>query len=244
MFQSDKGIWLLARNLQTLYIGAPVEQYNSNTIVSAFVVPGVNQVRFTLDNGITLMFDYFYQQWGTFLNVKALSSIIYQGLHTFLETTEDIYQETPGLYLDESEPVELSFTTSWFNLAGIQGYQRIYDFYLIGKYYSPHKLEVSVAYDYGPISQQIYITPSNYTGPYGSDVLYGDTPLYGGPGSLEQWRIHTSQQTCQSFQITVRELFDPSFNTIPGEGLTLSGLTCRLGIKASRKPIAAANSKG
>jgi len=43
MFQSDKGIWLLGRDLQTNYIGAPVEQYNGETVwqlKSSLVPPG------------------------------------------------------------------------------------------------------------------------------------------------------------------------------------------------------------
>jgi hypothetical protein len=245
MFQSDKGIWLLGRDLSTQYIGAAVEEYNSYNVNSAINIPGTNQVRFTLSNGITLMYDYYYQQWGTFVGVPAISSTLYQSLHTYVNSSGQVFQETPGKYQDNGNPVQLSFTTSWLNLAGLQGYQRIYDFYLLGSYVSPHNLCVQVAYDYAPFpSQQSIISPNNYTGPYGSDPTYGSTTPYGGFGSLEQWRIHTQKQTCQSFQITVNEIFNPAFSTTPGAGLTLSGLTCRLGIKKGVRPIKAANTVG
>ena len=244
MFQSDKGIWLLGRNMQTSYIGAPVEKYNSQSVISAVDVPSQNQARFILSSGITLMYDYFYGNWGTFTNTPAIASCIYNGLHTYLNSSGQVYQETPGVYLDGANQIQISFTTSWLNLAGVQGYERIYDFYLIGSFISPHNLIVSVAYDYGAPSQQVIITPNNYTGVWGSDPVWDVTNPWGGNGNLEQWRVHTSKQTCQSFQISVTEQFNSAFNTIPGAGLTLSGITCRVGLKKGTRPIAAASSIG
>jgi hypothetical protein len=244
MFQSGKGIWLLGRDLSTNYIGAPVELFNSSVVQSAVNVPQTNQVRFTLNTGETLMYDYYYGQWGTFAGVPAISSCIYQGLHTFINSYGATYQESPGTYQDGDVPVQMSFTTSWFNLAGLQGYERFYDFYLLGQFLSPHNLVVNVAYDYGPYTQQSVIYPQNYSGPWGSDSTWGLSTPWGGPSNLEQWRVHTARQTCQSFQVSVQELFNPAFGTIPGAGLTLSGLNCRLGIKRSARPIRAANSVG
>ena len=244
MFQSDKGIWLLGRDLSTQYIGAPVEGFNGQTVTSAITIPGTNQVRFTLNNNFTLMYDYYYQQWGSFINTNAISSTIYQGLHTYLDPYGNIYQETPGAYLDGANPVLIQFTTSWFNLAGLQGYERFYDFLLLAQYISPHFLVVQIAYDYGSALQQSIIQPNNYTGPYGSDQLFGQTTPFGGPGSLEQWRIHTQRQTCQSFQISVQEVFNPAFATVPGAGFTMSGLDLTVGLKKGRRPIKAANSVG
>ena len=42
-------------------LGAPVEAYNQQTITSATLAPNVNQVRFTLGNGLALVYDYFMQ---------------------------------------------------------------------------------------------------------------------------------------------------------------------------------------
>lgn len=245
MFQSDKGIWLLGRDLSTKYIGAPVEAYNQYTVLSAVTVPGTNQVRFTLSNGITLMYDYFYGQWGTFANVPAISSTLYQGLHTYINAQGKVFQESSGSYLDGSSPVLISFTTSWLNLAGLQGYERAYFFYLLGTYLSPHKLTVQIAYDYNPSpSQTSIISPDNYNGPYGSDPLYGNSNPYGGTPVLEQWQVYLQRQLCQAMQITVTESFDSFFGTQAGAGLTLSGINLVLGMKKSYRPIRAANSVG
>lgn len=245
LFQSDKGIWLLGRDLSTSYIGSPVEQYTTGTTVkSALVIPGTNQVRFTMSSGITLMYDYFYGQWGTFTGIPSISSTLFEDVHTFIDSYGRAFQETSGSYLDGSNPVLMSFTTSWFNLAGLQGYERAYFFYLLGTYLSPHKLQMQIAYDYGYPSQTVVITPDNYNGTYGSDPIYGNGSPLGGPASLEQWRVFLDKQKVQSFQITLNEIYDSSFGVEAGAGFTMSGLNLVVGMKSAYPRIKAANSIG
>ncbi len=245
MFQSDKGIWLLDRSLGTTYIGAPVEPYAlSANVKSAVLVPGTNQVRFTLDSNITLMYDYFYSQWNTFTGLFGISSCIYNSLHTYLDSYGRVFQETPGQYLDGTLPTLISFTTGWLNLAGVSGYQRIYEFAFLGSYITPHFLDIRVGYDFADPTQQSIIQPTNYTGVYGSDSLYGQTSPYGGPGSLEQWRIHTNTQKCQTFQITFKEVFNPAYSNVAGQGFNLTALNCVIGTKSSYRPYRGLNSVG
>jgi hypothetical protein len=244
MFQSDKGIWILGRDLSTNYIGAPVEAFNSSTVQSTVGVPGTNQVRFTLDTGQQLMYDYYYQQWGTFVGVGAISSCIFENLHTIINSYGDVFQETPGEYIDGTEPVLISFMTSWLNLMGIQGYQRAYFFYLLGEYLSPHKLQVTVAYDYeaGP-AQTSLIQPVNFGPAYGNSSPYGQG-TYGGSSNVEQWRVFLSRQRCQSVQVGIQEIYDPTLGVAAGAGLTLSGLNMVLAAKKNFRSQSAATSIG
>lgn len=244
MFQSDKGIWLLDRNLGTSYIGAPVEGFNDSVVTSAINVPATTQVRFTLDTGETLMYDYYYSQWGVFKGAPAVSSTIYQGSHTLLNGLGQVLQETPEFYLDGSNPVLLSFATGPISVAGISGYQRAYQVALTGAYSSPHKLVVQISYDFSQFTQQYVINPTNATGVYGSDSLYGQTSPYGGPGNLEQWRIQFNNQQCQSFQISLQEVYDPTQGQPAGAGFTMSNMNCLVGIKKATKPFSAAKTTG
>lgn len=245
LFQSDKGIWLLGRDLVTSYIGQAVEQFNGYTVQSAINVPGTNQVRFTLQNGPTLLYDYFYGQWGTFVNILAISSTLYQNLHTFINQYGQVFQELPGSYVDGEQPVLMSFTTAWFSLAGLQGFERAYFFYLLSTYLSPHKLQVGIAYDYdSAIVQTTTISPTNYNPPYGSDPTYGSSSPYGGNSTVEQWRVFLQRQKCQAFQLTITEMFDPSYGTSPGAGFTMSGINLVVGMKKAYVPKSAARSVG
>lgn len=244
MFQSDKGIWLLGRDLSTSYIGAAVEQFNSSIVQAVVNVPQTNQVRFTLNTGQTLMYDYYYGQWGEFTGIPATAACIYQGLHTFINSFGQVYQESPGLFLDGSNPVLMSFVTSWFNLAGLQGYQRAYFFYILGTYYSPHKLDMQIAYDYNSSpSQSTLISPTNYGVPYGVSSPYGQQHIYGS-NNIEQWRVFLQRQRCQAFQITLNEVYDATIGQPPGQGLSISGLNLVVAIKKGWKPIAAVHSAG
>lgn len=247
MFQSDKGIWLLGRNLSTEYLGAAVENYTSSPVTSSVNIPGTNQVRFMLASGITLMYDYYFQQWGTFTNIPSVASSLYQNKHTFINKFGEVFQEAAGFYLDGTKPVNLKFTTAWVKLANIQGYQRIYFFLMLAQYASPHHLHFGISYDYNPsIVQDILVNPDNSTGAYGSDPVYGDESPYGGGdmGLVEQWRLFPQRQKCESFQITMQEFFDETQGLAAGAGLSITGLNLVIGVKKGYNAMNGGNSVG
>lgn len=235
MFQSDKGIWLLARNLQVQYIGAAVEAYNEFQVKSAIVIPGTTQVRFTLSNNQTLMYDYFTNQWGVFTAGPGtgISSTLYEGFHTFLNNRGQVFQETPGKYLDGSSPVLLSFKTGWINLIDhIESYVRLYEMYFLGTFKTPHKLVISLAQDYDPaIVQRAVYTPDNFSGYWGGEATWGAGAVWGGPNNVEQLQFNIKNQQCQSIQISMQEVYDPSDGVVAGAGLTLSGIKLMFGAK-------------
>jgi hypothetical protein len=245
MYQSDKGIWILGRNLQTQYIGAPVEAYNSDTVLSALTIPGTNQVRFTLASGTVLMYDYFFDQWGTFVNVPGISATLFQDLHTYLDEYGRVLQETPNVYLDNGSPVLMKFTTSWLSMGGLQGFERAYQLFFVGTFYTPHKLTVGIAYDYnGSATQSTVITAKNYSPPWGGDVAWGSGTAWGGASPVEQWRLFLQKQKTQAIQVTVQESFDGSYGTVPGLGLSLSGMALVYGLKSNIIKLPAAQSVG
>ena len=207
----------------TSYIGAGVEEFNGSIVQSAVNVPDTNQVRFTLNTGQTrLMFDYYYNQWATFEGVAAISSCIYHAMHTFLNSFGAVYQESVGSYIDGSNPVLMSLTSTWiFNLSGLQGYQRSYFFYLLGSIFLLTSCKSVCAYDYNPAPSQVgLIKPTNF-----SPVLGGPTPNpgdgtdsssplgqlspYGGESNVLDWRVFLTRQRCQAFQLGIQEIFDP-----------------------------------
>lgn len=238
IFQSSNGIWLLDRGLGTKYIGAPVKAFNDNVVTSTTVVPGTYQARLTLDNGEAIIYNYLFDRWNTWDHIPAISSVLYGGLHTYLTAQGTIRQETPGQYLDGDTPVLLSFTSAWINLAGVQGYQRAYFFYLLAEYLTPHTLTLNIAYDYNPSpTQSVTIEPTNYAGLWGDDPYYGQESVWGGSTSLEQWQVFLTQQRCQAFQISLQEHYDPSSGRPAGAGLTLSGLNLVMGMKSGYAPL-------
>lgn len=223
LYQSAKGIYLLDRSLQVSYIGSPVEQYTSTaTITSAKLMPTVTQVRFTLDSGITLVYDYFMQQWSVFTNVNAVDSTIYSGEHTYITPAGIVNQETPGVYTDNSTPININLLTGWFSFAGLQGFERIYKLLILGQYISPHSLNVKFAYDFDTTQVQTTTIPVNSN-----------------PSPYYQFRVFPQRQKCDAMQIQITEI-----NTLGGQGLTLSNLTMEMGMKRGTNKITASNSYG
>jgi hypothetical protein len=245
MFQSNKGIWLLDRNLNTSYIGAPVQSFTLNAkVLSAQNIPATNQVRFILDSGITLMYDYYYGEWGTFSGISAISSAIFQQLHTFINSIGNVFQENPGSYLDGSNPVLMSFITGPIRLADLQNFQRTYFYYILGTYISPHKLYISNYYDYSDTpSDSRLITPTNPSPAYGEVSPFGQQDLYGGPSSNEEWRIF-AQRRCMALAIGLQEIYDPSLGVAAGAGFTLSGISLVCGFKSPFRTLGTINQVG
>lgn len=250
MFQASQGsgIWLLDRSLNVTYIGKDVESYNGSIVTSAVNVPGTTQIRFSLNTGEVLVYDYFFGQWDTFnqqsVTPTIISACVYEELHTYLNSNGQVYQESPGEYLDGTNPVLMQFTTGPIYLNGVSGYQRAVALVLTGSYLSPTQLVVQIAFNFGSYTQQYIITPTNATGVYGSDAIYGQTSPLGGPGPLMQWRIPLEMQLCQSFQISAQEVYDPSIGQPAGAGFTLSNINCEILVKSGRRPLPAAQTQG
>lgn len=222
MFKSEKGIYLLDRSLNAQYIGADVESYNQYNVLTAKLIPGTTQVRFSLSSGDVLMFDYFYNQWAVFPALNSISDCLFQRKHTFLRSDGTIYQETPSQYLDGILPVLMSFATSWIKLAGLQGYQRAYFCYILGNYISAHQLQLSLYSNFSSTPDQ-----TNTITPDASDFL-------------ENWRLFFTDQRCQSFQVALQEVYGGT----PGAAFTLSGLNLIAGMKSPFRTISSAQSVG
>jgi len=240
LFKSLKGIYLLGRGLQVSYVGADVEAYNSNHVISANLIEGTQQVRFCLDNGIALVYDYYVQQWSVFTNIQAVDSIIFQSQLTYLTSVGLVLQETPGKFTDNGEFIKLKLTTSWLSFTGLQGFQRVYKLLFLGDYFNPHNVSIYAAYDFNPfqVQQNVIAAGALLSSPnYGNDAYYGQTTPYGGVPQIEQFRVDLSRQKCEALQITIE---DQQLGASFGENLALSAFGFEVGTKGTLNKILAA----
>lgn len=217
-FKSNKGVYLLDRGMNLVYIGAPVESYNSSTITSATLIPNSTEIRFTLNSGVALNYDYFYKQWSVYAGVAATGAAIYGGTWCYVDSSGLIYREADGVYHDGvSASIYQSLTTSWLSLSGLQGFERIYALYLLTKYISAHTLTIGIAYDFNPtIAQTITVDPV-------AQAAYN--------GSVGQWKFNINLQKCQSIQLTITEsAYSPPVN---GGGLNIENIGVVVGAKKS-----------
>ena len=227
MYQSAKGIYLIDRALEVKYIGSDVEGYNDITITSAQLVSNFNQVRFTLETGITLMYDYYFNQWSVFKNYDAqdaatvgISNIA--ATYYMLKADGTVNKETNGQYLDNGAYIPLKIQTNWLNMAGLQGYERFYKVLVIGHYRSPHNLTFNSYFDF-------------------DETAFQDTviPVETDPG-VYQYRIFLNRQKCESIRFSLED----SGLAPLGEGFQLSAIAFEVGIKKGLNKMAAAVSYG
>ncbi len=209
MFKSAKGIYMIDSTLNPSYVGADVEAFNDRTFTSGVLVADTNQVRFTTLEGPTLFYDYYQKQWGVFSKVAAKDAIIWQNQYVFLRTSGVALRETAETYKDDGAPIRMRIGTGWLALASVIGYQRVYQLCILGEYKSPHKLKVSIAYDYSEsYSQVAYFDPEEVLeiNTYGSQSPYGKAgTVYGGKNSSYRFIVNLKVQKCQAIRFLIEE---------------------------------------
>lgn len=243
MFKSLKGIYLLERSLQVNYIGADVEDYNNETIVSADLIPDTQQVRFLLDNGICLVFDYYVKEWSIFTNHSGVDAVIYNGAYTYLNSDGNLLTEDQDTFLDNGVFYPMKLTTGWLSFAGIQGFQRVWKMEILGHYYSSHRLQVSLAYNFNPnVEQTVSFNPGSIydNDLYGESTPYGDEDTYGSEYPLEQFVVYPDIQKCESIQVTIEDVS----NSVDGQCLSLSSLGFEVGVEGGLNRLPSSNKFG
>jgi hypothetical protein len=223
IYKSAKGLYLIDRSMSVSYIGAPVEAYNSQEILSADLIYNLNQFRFGMSSGVVLTYNYLFDQWSVFTNHAVVQACIYQNKYTYAKADGTVLQETPGAYSDAGTPISMKLTTGWLSFAELQGYQRLYKLLLLGEYKSAHKLQVTICVDFNDaIVQTSLITAIN-------------DPLY-------QYRIFLTRQKCQSMKFTIQDIA-PDVGTF-AEGYSISAMAFEMGVKQGLNKLPAARSVG
>jgi hypothetical protein len=167
-------------------------------------------VRFTLSSGVTLVYDYYFEQWSVFTNQNVADSTIFESKFTYLRPDGKIYKETPGVWTDGGLPIYMKLRTSWLSFNGLQGLERIYNAMILGDYKSPHNLTVSVFQDFASSANQATVIP-----------VASDPGVY-------QFKVYLNRQKTDALQFLIQESQSgPSY----GEGLDISSLGLEVGVK-------------
>ena len=223
IYKSAKGLYLIDRSMSVSYIGAPVESYNSQEILSADLIYNLNQFRFGVSANEVLVYNYLFDQWSVFTNHPVVQACIYQNKYTYVKSDGTVYQETPGAYLDDATSISMKLTTGWLSFAELQGFQRLYKLLLLGEYKSAHKLQVTICVDFDDTTVQT------------STITAINDPLY-------QYRIFLSRQKCQSMKFTIQDIA-PDVGVL-AEGYSISAMAFEMGVKQGLNKLPAARGVG
>ena len=239
-FKSAKGIYLLDRTLNSVYIGAQVEDFNSESITSSTLLTDKNEVRFSTDGGHILVYNYLFKQWSVLNTLSLEDSLIYNGQYTGISTNQTVYED-PTSFKDQGSYVNSKISTGWIRLSSVQGFQRVNRIGIIGRYNSPHHLKLTIYNDYSevPVQEVIFdITEESVygTGVYGDDI-YGTTS-----NGVYQYQVHVKKQKCQAFRVDIEDIYENDESTT-GQGADITGLTVTLGLKKGQNKLPSSKSK-
>ena len=235
LFKSNKGIYLLNRSLETVYLGAPVETFNDLTITSADLLQSKNQVRFLTSDGSTLVYDYYYNKFSTFTGHKGQGATVWDkaGNYVYLRTDGEVWEENTA-FTDNGAPINLKLTTAWIKTNQVQGFQRIRKAFILGDFKSDHSLRMEVGFNYA----QYYLETHNFNyitdlsvnnfadeNPYASETFASGSA--GVADGIYQFRAGIKNQKCQSIRFSLSDTEDTS----PGQAYSISNLMMEVGIK-------------
>lgn len=253
-FDTGNGIYLLDRQLNVSYKGAPAQAYTNpesskyiGSITSATTIP--NQwVIFTSASGTALIYDYFLDQWGTFSNHYAVDSDLFIGnnnLLVFASPNGQVFQQTLNAYSDNGQAIQSLLTTEWINSNQVQGFQRVKHALVLGNYQGSHTLNVACGVDYNDSFTQFSSTNADSAlglTTYGSVSPYGADPYFGGGGVNQfvyQFRYDLLVKG-ESFRLSI---YDQQSN--PGnQGFTIANITLVLQVKRGAFKVPASKQFG
>ena len=231
VFLSARGIYLLTRGLELVFIGRPIqdELLSYPNITSATLVPALNQVRFTANNatntsGIVLVYDYAEKIWstakywdGATYGCPIADALLWNGVWTFVTPTGTVYSEDATTCLDAgSKWVPQSWAISSVSATGPLGYQRVRRGFILGDRVTDCDLTLSFDYD------DKGTFPQSYT--WKSDAVANSS--VGGNIGMRCGTQNGANPRCRSFSMRVTDAAPtgPGATIGTGKGCTFSAI--------------------
>lgn len=242
LFLSTRGIYLLTRSLELVWIGRQVKDQLASfpNVTSAVLVASRNEVRFTANDaagtaGITLVYNYVEKQWTTWRHTVSgvygapiADAVMWNGVWTFVTPAGVVVQESAATWLDGSTWVPVTIETAWINAGGPLAFQSVRRFTLEGVSNTNHDLTLSVGFD----SSTSYPQTKTFTA--GSSV----TSI----GPFEAcWITIGTRRKCQAIRFKIQDATPTNPGTYPvgtGRGPSIDMLGIEVG---SKKGLAVQN---
>lgn len=150
IYKSPRGWRLLTRDLQIQVIGQEVDDFDSETVVSADLVENVHEVRICLGDtgGTVLVYEYLQNTWQTYTGIiggsdKIVDALTLGGRHVLIDDSDKLWKQTSTA--TKPSPTAI---TAHHKFAGLQGFQRVRRLWLYGNFDAASALSVKFYYDH------------------------------------------------------------------------------------------------
>jgi len=228
LFTNKGGIFILDRDGKVSEIGSPADDMTKGKKILDIVVDEEKKIVYFQTSSETeaelITYNYLFGQWGKHElgGETSIDSIARYGDGVAISCGDSLYFSSAG-YKDNNVYIPLKLRTSWIKLdtykgvhkfSSLQGYQRVYNFQILGESKDAHRLVVNVYYDYD--NETIVDTYTYPTTSTSSQKL--------------QLKGHLSKQRCNAVQF---EIYDSETGVTPatGEGFTISHIELEIGQK-------------
>lgn len=232
-FKSAKGIYLLDYAFNTTYVGAQVERFNTQVISAAAVIPDTNIVVFLTEDGVTLVYDYFYKAWGWYTNHEGKAAVVTNTDFAYLRNDGELYIRDEDTHTDAGIPYDLYFRTAPLHMEDtVQGFHRWRSAQVLGTYVSPHKLQLEVYYNRELNPYQTFVfDPAEVLdlSVWGEDLPWGGDTVWGGAWAGEDYNfeIKPKRQKHSAVSFAFRGLPGDT----PGASFEISELLLEVGVR-------------
>lgn len=220
-FQSTATMCVLDSSMAVTEIDDSLSYYwkDQPILRSAVSFPDYKMIKWT-DGYKSFVYFPKTQQWAIY-PVSACDSetLIPEELASFRFNTrlfvfsQTLYKETEDNILETNAiVVPMIAATGWLQLGNIEGFQRLYSFFLLGRKRGQHNLTISIMYDYVPVIVETH-TINNATE---DSYIYTDAQVFEGAAAVAatgtdqtnkpyQYRIKTSRQKCEAIRILIQD---------------------------------------
>jgi hypothetical protein len=237
MFRSRRGVELLTRDLQIVWVGAAVQDAVSAApfTLQASYFSARQEARFSLptgpSTGIIACWNVFQKQWTTFQlydNVAALSSAqvvaqaVVGGTLWWVSVAGTLFQEDNAqtTWMDGGSAaanwVQRVVETGWMYFGEVSAYERARFVSLIGKWYSSCDLKIEIGTNF----QDTYNFPSGQTHTWASTVLDNLDPF-----ELNEQVVN---QISHGIKVRITDLFPTGGAPGSGRGVSLDALLAEI----------------
>ena len=188
------------------------------TFCRSVLFPNTTKVGFALSGSVVLVYDFERQFWGTYTNMDAGGGIVNvndASVYFTAATNSNgaLYKMGAVGDFDNTTFTSSVVETGWIDLAGQQGYQRLYDVMVLAQAMTTnYSLRLEVGYDY--------------------ETSYSETADFTGTsGTAFQPRLRVAKQKCEAvrFKLTTR---NPN-SLSSGETFRLTSFAVSIGVKGT-----------
>lgn len=252
LFQSLKGLVLLTRALEVIYLDGPEDVVRTYPVfTSGTLFPEYQEARWTIQKadgsaGIVLVCSYWqpdqpykyrYSQFQLYDAAAGAAAVPAAGAYiagsfrwiaaTGNAYTEDTAGTALGAYMDGGTAlanwVQLKVTTSWLMANGFAGYQRCKRVMPVGDWYTSHDLSIAVATEFNPST----LGPTGNADTFRSDAVEGL--------AFERAMIAVARQKATAIQVTISDAYPTGAEAVvgTGRGMSLAGIGLRIATKGA-----------